>query len=117
MFSLARSKRRKKKIKNPLDTRQLVEEDKRKLRNHLLRLSVSFLSLETANGKAAREEREYPLPSSSPRPSSQRKMLGGTSLAGGVGRMTGTVIGTVILGILTSGFTFLNVDAHYQEII
>jgi inositol transport system permease protein len=44
-------------------------------------------------------------------------VIGGTSLAGGVGRMTGTVIGTVILGILTSGFTFLNVGAHYQEII
>ena len=44
-------------------------------------------------------------------------VIGGTSLAGGVGRMTGTVIGAVILGILTSGFTFLNVDAHYQEII
>ena len=27
------------------------------------------------------------------------------------------LIGAVILGILTSGFTFLNVDAHYQEII
>jgi inositol transport system permease protein len=44
-------------------------------------------------------------------------VIGGTSLAGGVGRMTGTVIGTVILGVLTSGFTFLNVDAYYQEII
>ena len=44
-------------------------------------------------------------------------VIGGTSLSGGVGRLTGTVIGTVILGILTSGFTFLNVDAHYQEII
>jgi len=44
-------------------------------------------------------------------------VIGGTSLSGGVGRMTGTVIGTVILGVLTSGFTFLNVDAHYQEII
>ena len=44
-------------------------------------------------------------------------VIGGTSLAGGVGRMTGTVIGMVILGVLTSGFTFLNVDAHYQEII
>ena len=44
-------------------------------------------------------------------------VIGGTSLMGGVGRMTGTVIGAVILGILTSGFTFLNVDAHYQEII
>ena len=44
-------------------------------------------------------------------------VIGGTSLSGGVGRMTGTVIGAVILGVLTSGFTFLNVDAHYQEII
>ena len=44
-------------------------------------------------------------------------VIGGTSLSGGVGRMTGTVIGAVILGILTSGFAFLNVDAHYQEII
>jgi inositol transport system permease protein len=44
-------------------------------------------------------------------------VIGGVSLSGGVGRMTGTVIGAVILGILTSGFTFLNVDAHYQEII
>jgi inositol transport system permease protein len=31
--------------------------------------------------------------------------------------MTGAVIGAVILDILTSGFTFLSVDAHYQEII
>ena len=44
-------------------------------------------------------------------------VIGGTSLSGGVGRLTGTIIGAVILGILTSGFTFLNVDAHYQEII
>ena len=44
-------------------------------------------------------------------------VIGGASLSGGVGRLTGTVIGAVILGILTSGFTFLNVDAHYQEII
>lgn len=44
-------------------------------------------------------------------------VIGGTSLAGGVGRMTGTVIGAVILGVLTSGFTFLNVDATYQEMI
>jgi len=44
-------------------------------------------------------------------------VIGGTSLAGGVGRITGTVIGTVILGVMTSGFTFLRVDAYYQEII
>ena len=29
--------------------------------------------------------------------------------------VTGTVIGTIILGTMTSGFTFLRVDAYYQE--
>jgi inositol transport system permease protein len=44
-------------------------------------------------------------------------VIGGTSLAGGVGRITGTVIGAIILGVMISGFTFLRVDAYYQEII
>ncbi|MDR6290068.1 ribose/xylose/arabinose/galactoside ABC-type transport system permease subunit [Inquilinus ginsengisoli] len=44
-------------------------------------------------------------------------MIGGTSLAGGVGRITGIVIGTVILGVMTSGFTFLGIDACYQDIV
>jgi inositol transport system permease protein len=44
-------------------------------------------------------------------------VIGGTSLSGGAGRITGTVIGTIILGVMTSGFTFLRVDAYYQEIV
>lgn len=44
-------------------------------------------------------------------------VIGGTSLTGGQGRITGTVIGTVILGTMTSGFTFLRIDAYYQEIV
>jgi len=44
-------------------------------------------------------------------------VIGGTSLAGGRGSILGTVIGTVILGVMLSGFTFLRVDAYYQEII
>lgn len=44
-------------------------------------------------------------------------VIGGASLSGGVGRMTGTVIGTLILGVVTSGFTFLRIDAYYQEIV
>lgn len=44
-------------------------------------------------------------------------VIGGVSLAGGMGRITGTVIGTVILGVMTSGFTFLRIDAYYQEIV
>lgn len=44
-------------------------------------------------------------------------VIGGTSLAGGVGRVAGTVIGVVILGLISSGFTFLRIDAYYQEIV
>ena len=44
-------------------------------------------------------------------------VIGGASLAGGVGRIGGTVIGTLILGLVTSGFTFLRIDAYYQEIV
>ncbi|MGB9140771.1 MAG: ABC transporter permease, partial [Aestuariivirga sp.] len=44
-------------------------------------------------------------------------VIGGTSLSGGVGRITGTLIGTIILGVVTSGFTFLKVGAYYQEIV
>jgi inositol transport system permease protein len=44
-------------------------------------------------------------------------VIGGTSLSGGVGRISGTVIGTIILGVMTSGFTFLKVGAYYQEIV
>ncbi len=31
--------------------------------------------------------------------------------------VSGTVIGTLILGLMMSGFTFLRVDAFYQEIV
>lgn len=44
-------------------------------------------------------------------------VIGGTSLAGGRGSILGTVIGMVILGTMISGFTFLRVDAFYQEMI
>lgn len=44
-------------------------------------------------------------------------VIGGTSLVGGVGRITGTVIGALILGVMASGFTFIGVDAYLQDII
>ena len=44
-------------------------------------------------------------------------VIGGTSLSGGIGRITGTVIGTIILGIMTSGFTFVGLDAYIQDIV
>ncbi|OIN12483.1 ABC transporter permease [Oceanisphaera psychrotolerans] len=44
-------------------------------------------------------------------------VIGGTSLMGGVGRITGCVIGAIILGLMKSGFTFIGVDTYMQDII
>jgi len=44
-------------------------------------------------------------------------VIGGTSLSGGIGRIAGTVIGTIILGLMTSGFTFIGLDAYIQDIV
>jgi inositol transport system permease protein len=44
-------------------------------------------------------------------------VIGGTSLAGGRGSIIGTAIGMVILGVILSGFTFLRLDAYYQEMM
>lgn len=38
-------------------------------------------------------------------------------LASGVGRITRTVIGALLLGVMASGFTFVGVDAYLQDII
>ncbi len=42
-------------------------------------------------------------------------VIGGVSLAGGRGSIVGTVLGALILGVITSGFTFLRLNAYYQE--
>lgn len=44
-------------------------------------------------------------------------VIGGTSLSGGLGRVTGTLIGALILGVISSGFTFLGIDSYIQEIV
>ncbi|HHD7473806.1 TPA: ABC transporter permease [Klebsiella oxytoca] len=44
-------------------------------------------------------------------------VIGGSSLMGGVGRITGTLIGACILGLIKSGFTFVGIDAYIQDII
>ncbi|MCY4542079.1 MAG: ABC transporter permease [Rhodobacteraceae bacterium] len=43
-------------------------------------------------------------------------VIGGISLSGGRGSIVGTVIGALIFGVIISGFTFLRLDAYYQEI-
>jgi inositol transport system permease protein len=44
-------------------------------------------------------------------------VIGGTSLTGGRGSIVGTVLGALIFGVIISGFTFLRIDAYYQEMI
>ena len=44
-------------------------------------------------------------------------VIGGTSLMGGKGRITGTIIGVCILGVITSGFTFLGIGSFYTNIV
>lgn len=44
-------------------------------------------------------------------------VIGGVSLAGGRGSIIGTVLGALIFGVIISGFTFLRIDAYYQEMI
>jgi ribose/xylose/arabinose/galactoside ABC-type transport system permease subunit len=43
-------------------------------------------------------------------------ILGGTSLFGGRGNVLGTLIGVLILGVLTSGMNLINVSPFYQNI-
>ncbi|MBU2705610.1 ribose ABC transporter permease [Zooshikella marina] len=43
-------------------------------------------------------------------------VLGGTSLAGGKGRIVGTLIGALIIGILNNALNLLDVSSYYQMI-
>jgi len=43
-------------------------------------------------------------------------VVGGTSLAGGIGSMTGTLIGALIIGILNNALNLMDVSAYYQMI-
>lgn len=44
-------------------------------------------------------------------------VIGGTSLFGGVGSIVGTVIGALLLGVLTNGLVLLNVSSFIQQIV
>jgi len=44
-------------------------------------------------------------------------VIGGTPLTGGIGRMWGTAVGAVTIGVLSNGLNILGVEAYWQDII
>lgn len=44
-------------------------------------------------------------------------VIGGTSLAGGEGRISGTIIGALVIGVLNNGLNLMNVSPFYQSIV
>ena len=44
-------------------------------------------------------------------------VIGGTSLSGGRGTVTGTVLGCLIIGVLNNGLFLLNVSPFWQQAI
>ncbi|WP_455538758.1 ribose ABC transporter permease [Terrisporobacter sp.] len=44
-------------------------------------------------------------------------VLGGTSLTGGKGKITGTIIGALIIGILSNALNILDVSSYYQMMV
>jgi inositol transport system permease protein len=44
-------------------------------------------------------------------------VIGGTSLFGGAGSIFGTVIGTLLIGVLLNGLVLMNVNSYIQQII
>lgn len=44
-------------------------------------------------------------------------VLGGTSMSGGIGKIGGTVIGALVIGVINNGLNLLNVNSFWQYVI
>jgi ribose/xylose/arabinose/galactoside ABC-type transport system permease subunit len=44
-------------------------------------------------------------------------VIGGTSLAGGVGGVGGTILGALLMGVINNGLDLVNVSSYYQQIV
>lgn len=44
-------------------------------------------------------------------------VIGGTSLTGGIGTIWGTIVGTLLIGVINNGLDLLNVSAYWQTIV
>lgn len=50
-------------------------------------------------------------------PSIAAVIIGGVSLFGGEGRVTGTIVGALIIAVLQTGLVMLNVEPFWQFIV
>ena len=44
-------------------------------------------------------------------------VVGGTSMSGGSGKLGGTLIGALIIGILSNGLNLMNVNSFWQTVV
>jgi inositol transport system permease protein len=44
-------------------------------------------------------------------------VIGGTSLFGGIGGVAGTIIGALLIGVLSNGLVIMNVSSYYQQVV
>ena len=44
-------------------------------------------------------------------------VVGGTSMSGGYGKLGGTLVGALIIGILSNGLNLMNVNSFWQTVV
>ncbi|VAW25067.1 Ribose ABC transport system, permease protein RbsC (TC 3.A.1.2.1) [hydrothermal vent metagenome] len=44
-------------------------------------------------------------------------VIGGTSLSGGIGRISGTLIGALLIGVMNNGLDLMGVESYYQQVL
>ena len=79
----------------------------------IARPEASEVELRAAIGHAALDDLVDALPDGLDAPVGER----GTSLSGGVGRVTGTLIGALIIGVMNNGLDLMGIQSYYQQVL